>query len=181
MNTRLSQLVDFVTNGNKAEFARQMGWKPQYINSLIKEQRFGLSPIIALLQKFPNLDARWLILGEGSMFITDKHITSTPFIEMSVEDSDDEYIDINVANCNWPENIKKSSLVDHITEMDLRTPLEKERDAIHQKISQRYAELAAQHPTATTHRLQSAIAAEFNRSIPNIRAILIKQGVIHKK
>ena len=47
-----------------------MGWSPQYLNKLLKEGGIGIRPIIALLEKFPELDARWLLLGEGAMITT---------------------------------------------------------------------------------------------------------------
>lgn len=47
-----------------------MGWSPQYLHKLLKEGGIGIRPIIALLEKFPELDARWLLLGEGTMITT---------------------------------------------------------------------------------------------------------------
>ena len=67
MNTRLSQFIDYATNGNRAEFARIVGWSPQYLNTMLKGERIGLNPIITLLDKFPELNARWMLLGEGAM------------------------------------------------------------------------------------------------------------------
>lgn len=68
MNSRLRQLIDYATNGNQAEFAALMGWTPQYLFRLIKgESGIGIRPVIALLEKFPALNARWLLLGEGVM------------------------------------------------------------------------------------------------------------------
>lgn len=68
MNTRLIQLINYVTQGNKAEFARIMEWTPQYVSNLIKgSSSMGINPVLALLAKFPELNARWLLLGEGAM------------------------------------------------------------------------------------------------------------------
>lgn len=67
MNTRLSQFIEYATNGNCAEFARSVGWKPQYLNSMLRGERIGLNPVLTLLCKFPELNARWLLLGEGAM------------------------------------------------------------------------------------------------------------------
>ena len=67
MNTRLSQFIDYATNGNRAEFARIVGWSPQYLNTMLKGERIGLNPIVTLLDKFPELNARWMLLGEGAM------------------------------------------------------------------------------------------------------------------
>lgn len=70
MNTRLLEFIQFKTSGNQAEFAKVMGWSPQYLHKLLKEGGIGIRPIIALLEKFPELDARWLLLGEGAMITT---------------------------------------------------------------------------------------------------------------
>ena len=67
MNTRLSQFIDYATEGNRAEFARIVGWSPQYLNTMLRGERLGINPIITLLTKFPELNARWLLLGQGTM------------------------------------------------------------------------------------------------------------------
>lgn len=68
MNHRLRQIIDYKTGGNQAEFAALMGWKPQYLFRLLKgESGIGIRPVVALLEKFPELNARWLLLGEGAM------------------------------------------------------------------------------------------------------------------
>ena len=69
MNTRLAELIQYITNGKQVEFAEMMGWTPQYVYKLLKEGGIGIKTIVALLEKFPNLNARWLILGEGNMII----------------------------------------------------------------------------------------------------------------
>ena len=68
---RLRQFIEYKTNGSQVEFAEIMGWQPQYLNKLVKGGSFAYNPIVALLQKFPELDARWLILGEGDMIMKD--------------------------------------------------------------------------------------------------------------
>lgn len=67
MNERLLQFVQYKTNGRQAEFALLLGWRPQYLTKLINGENFGLTPILKLLETFPELDARWLLLGEGEM------------------------------------------------------------------------------------------------------------------
>lgn len=66
MNNRLLELIWYATNGKQTEFANIMGWKPQYVTKCLREG-MGIKPIIALLEKFPEINARWLILGEGTM------------------------------------------------------------------------------------------------------------------
>ena len=71
MNERLLQFIQYKTDGRQAEFAALMGWSPQYLNRLAKgESGIGIRPIVALLEKFPELNARWLLLGEGAMINT---------------------------------------------------------------------------------------------------------------
>lgn len=68
MHKRLLEIIQYSTGGKQADFAEIMGWSPQYLNRLTKgESGIGIRPIIALLEKFPELNARWLLLGEGAM------------------------------------------------------------------------------------------------------------------
>lgn len=69
MNTRLRTLIEMKTGGSQSEFAALMGWSPQYLFRLLKgESGIGIRPVVALLEKFPELNARWLLLGEGAPF-----------------------------------------------------------------------------------------------------------------
>lgn len=67
MNTRLAQFIDYATGGSKADFARSLGWSPQYLSGMLKDCRIGMNPLLTLLAKYPELNARWLLLGEGAM------------------------------------------------------------------------------------------------------------------
>lgn len=69
MHTRLLEFIQYKTGGHQAEFAEIMGWSPQYLYNLLKGA-VGIRPVIALLEKFPELNARWLLLGEGAMIST---------------------------------------------------------------------------------------------------------------
>lgn len=70
MNNRLLEFIQYKTGGKQADFAELMGWSPQYLHKLLKEGGIGIRPIISLLEKFPELNARWLLLGEGAMITT---------------------------------------------------------------------------------------------------------------
>lgn len=52
------------------EFAKMMGWTPSYLSKLISSQQqgVGLTPIMQILEKFEDVDARWLLFGKGYMF-----------------------------------------------------------------------------------------------------------------
>ena len=66
---RLKRFIEYKAGGSQVTFAEMMGWQPQYLNKLLKGGSFAYNPIVSLLQKFPELDARWLILGEGDMIM----------------------------------------------------------------------------------------------------------------
>lgn len=70
MTSRLTTFIDYATNGNKAEFARSVGWTPQYLNNLLREGSMGINPVVAVLERYPELNARWILLGEGAMLST---------------------------------------------------------------------------------------------------------------
>lgn len=82
MNTRLSQFIDYATGGNKADFARSLGWSPQYLQSILKDCRFGMSPLLTLLAKYPELNARWLLLGEGAMLTACSDAVKTRLLQL---------------------------------------------------------------------------------------------------
>lgn len=67
MNNRLKQVVQYYSGGKQSEFAELMGWSNQYLFRLLKGGNIGIRPIITILQNIPEIDARWLILGEGTM------------------------------------------------------------------------------------------------------------------
>ena len=71
MNTRLQQIVAYKTGGRQTEFASLLGWSPQYLAKLLKGDGLGIRPVITIIEKFPDIDARWLLTGEGEM-LTDE-------------------------------------------------------------------------------------------------------------
>ena len=77
-------------------------------------------------------------------------------------------------------NCNKTTTID-IMGLDLRTPIEKEREAFHAKVCQMYVELKSRYPKASPNRIFSTIAAQVNRSIPNVRDIVIKHGLYETK
>ena len=66
MNQRLRQFIQY-SCGRPSVFADRMGWERQYLSKLTRGIGLGLTPVVAILQEFPELDARWLLLGEGEM------------------------------------------------------------------------------------------------------------------
>lgn len=72
MNNRLLELIKYKTGGRQKSFAALLGWTPQYLTKLLRGDNFGLQPVLTLLEKFPEVNARWFLLGEGSMLNDDK-------------------------------------------------------------------------------------------------------------
>ena len=67
-----------------------LGWSPQYLHNMLNGDSFGIQPVTALLKKFPELNARWLILGEGVMIQQDLS-DERPSNTNSLLSSDDEW------------------------------------------------------------------------------------------
>jgi len=67
MKDRLRQIIQYKTNGRQRPFAAMMGWLPQYLHNLLIGETFGLKAVVTILEKLPEIDARWLILGQGEM------------------------------------------------------------------------------------------------------------------
>lgn len=65
--------------------------------------------------------------------------------------------------------------------MDLRTPIEKERDAEHAIICNMYTELMAKYPRASHNRLFGVIAEARKMSVPGVRNVLIKHNLYQTK
>lgn len=66
MNQRLLLFIKYAC-GRQSVFAERMGWERQYLSKLTRGIGLGITPVVAILQEFPELDARWLLLGEGEM------------------------------------------------------------------------------------------------------------------
>lgn len=67
MNNRLQEIIKYKTGGRQTAFANLLGWTPQYLAKLMRGENFGLQPILSILETFPEINARWLLLGKGDM------------------------------------------------------------------------------------------------------------------
>jgi len=65
MKERIKTIINLKAHGKQKAFAEMMGWTSQYTHNLIAGSGIGLQPIMAILQRFPDIDARWLLTGEG--------------------------------------------------------------------------------------------------------------------
>ena len=61
---RLEALIDHYSNGNKSDFARMLGIKPQTINSWMSRDSYDIDLIYSICE---NLSADGLLTGEGKM------------------------------------------------------------------------------------------------------------------
>lgn len=61
---RIQYLIDIKTDGKKKRFAEMLEYSPQRLTNILNGT-IGLTVVERILQTFPDVDARWLILGEG--------------------------------------------------------------------------------------------------------------------
>ncbi|MDR3272326.1 MAG: hypothetical protein LBT29_02420 [Flavobacteriaceae bacterium] len=73
MHTRLLEIIKYETGGKQNEFAFMIGWSPQYLAKLLKGGNFGIQPVLSIVSKLQEINARWFLTGEGEMFINSKH------------------------------------------------------------------------------------------------------------
>lgn len=67
MNHRLNDIILYRTNGARAEFAELMGWSRPYLSKLLRGEGWGITPVLHIIEAFPEVDARWFLTGEGRM------------------------------------------------------------------------------------------------------------------
>ena len=67
MNNRLQEIIKYKTGGRQSDFANLLGWTPQYLAKLLRGENFGIRPVLTLLETLPEINARWLLLGQGDM------------------------------------------------------------------------------------------------------------------
>ena len=68
----INERIDFIIKikvGGRSKFAEILKVSPQYVNKIATPGgSVGLEPVLKILRLFPDSDARWLLLGEGSPF-----------------------------------------------------------------------------------------------------------------
>ena len=70
----LKELIAYYSDGKNTDFAQKLGIKPQTISSWMARNTFDIELIYA---KCENLDANWLLSGEGAMLLA-KNGSSPP-------------------------------------------------------------------------------------------------------
>lgn len=73
MNNRLKEFIEYKTGGKQTEFCALLGWTPPYLSKLLKGVNFGIQPVIKLLSTCPELNARWLLCGTGTMLNEERY------------------------------------------------------------------------------------------------------------
>lgn len=73
-NQRVKNVIDFTTKGNVLQFSKEIGISQPRINRLFSiDTRSGKYPLVsfeivqAIINKFVNINAEWLLTGEGEM------------------------------------------------------------------------------------------------------------------
>ena len=73
-NQRVKKIIDFTTNGNVLQFSKEIGISQPRINRLFSiDTRSGKYPLVsfeivqAIINKFVNINAEWLLTGQGEM------------------------------------------------------------------------------------------------------------------
>lgn len=85
MNKRLQEIIQYKTGGVQTEFCALLGWSPQYLAKLLKGINFGIVPVRALVERFPEIDARWLLTGVGKMIGDDGCLSFRSAVRSRVE------------------------------------------------------------------------------------------------
>lgn len=75
---RIKQIIAYKCKGNTSAFARLMEWSTPYAFQTVRGKSLGLSPIITIVSKLPEIDARWLLTGEGTMLQADESTPPAP-------------------------------------------------------------------------------------------------------
>ena len=73
MNNRLIEIIKYKTGGRQKEFAEMLGWTPQYLAKLLKGENFGITPVVRIVSTLPEINARWLLVGDGDMLDAPKY------------------------------------------------------------------------------------------------------------
>lgn len=80
---RVTRLREYFADGNNQEFARMMSANTTTTSNWCKAESLGKDVIVKLLTRFPEVDANWLLMGDGEMLKSERtvHRFETKFEE----------------------------------------------------------------------------------------------------
>ena len=82
INSRIREIRRRYCNDSNAEFAERMGEKPNTVNNWVRDgYSIGKIVINKIVKKFPEVDASWLLMGEGPMLKDDALHVAMPNIK----------------------------------------------------------------------------------------------------
>ncbi|MDR0660965.1 MAG: LexA family transcriptional regulator [Prevotellaceae bacterium] len=82
INSRIREIRRRYCNDSNAEFADRMGEKPNTVNNWVRDgYSVGKIVINKIVKKFPEIDASWLLTGEGRMLKDDAAHLALPNIK----------------------------------------------------------------------------------------------------
>lgn len=86
INDRMEMLVNERFNGNKAAFAKAMGWQPTIMSTYLGNKRRSKLNVEMVSDIVVNLDvdARWLLTGEESKTVSNHVATNGDFSPASM-------------------------------------------------------------------------------------------------
>lgn len=72
----INERLDFIIRlkaGSRSRFAEILKVSPQYVNKISTPGgSVGLEPVLSVLRLYPDINARWLLLGDGDPFLLDE-------------------------------------------------------------------------------------------------------------
>lgn len=77
MNERIKMIIDHYCDGNQARFAQMMNVTPQNVNTWLVRS-IGSHVVNRIVETLPNISRRWLLDGEGDMFVEGSGETYVP-------------------------------------------------------------------------------------------------------
>ena len=97
-NERIECIINALCDGNKSQFARLLGVKPQTINTWIARDTFDIERVYSCCG---NLNPHWLLTGEGEMMKSDATDQSNAVSHLSVQGGE---VNVTQSNTNSADN-----------------------------------------------------------------------------
>lgn len=97
-NERIECIINALCDGNKSQFARLLGVKPQTINTWIARDTFDIERVYSCCGK---LNPHWLLTGEGEMLKSDATDQSNAVSHLNVQGGE---LNVTQSNTNSADN-----------------------------------------------------------------------------